>query len=243
MQVLIIGAGGHGQVVADILLRMRERDHVVEPVGYLDDNPSLAGQAFLGLPVLGTSSDIGELAHDAVVVAVGDNAIRRHLFDRLLQAGERLLTACHPEAVVAPDVAVGAGTMICAGAVVNPGSVIGSNVILNTSSSVDHHNRIGDHVHIAPGVHLGGEVTVDEGAMVGIGAMVTPRLRIGAGSLVAAGACVTRSVPPGETVVGVPARPIVRARPKVRLSSYSRRELALTRRPPREVSVEGTHAS
>jgi sugar O-acyltransferase (sialic acid O-acetyltransferase NeuD family) len=243
MLVLIIGAGGHGQVVADILSRMRERGGAVEPVGYLDDNPSLAGQKFLGLPVLGTLGDIGKLAHDAVVVAVGDNAIRRHLSDRLLQAGERLLTACHPKAVIAPDVTVGAGAMVCAGAVISPGSVIGANVIINTSSSIDHHNLIGDHVHIAPGVHLGGEVTVGEGAMVGIGAMVTPRLRIGAWSVVAAGACVTKSVLPGETVVGVPARPIVRARTKVRLSSHVRRELELTRRPAREESLESTHVS
>jgi sugar O-acyltransferase (sialic acid O-acetyltransferase NeuD family) len=208
MLVLIVGAGGHGQVVADILMRMRERAGTVEPIGYLDDNLLLAGRKFLGLPVLGTTDDIGKLAHEAVVVAVGDNDIRRHLFDRLQQAGERFATACHPQVVIAPDVTVGAGTMVCAGVVINPGTVIGSNVILNTSCSIDHHNLIGDHVHIAPGVHLGGEVAVGEGALVGIGATVMGSRRIGIGSVVGAGSVVTHDVPDGVKVVGNPARVI-----------------------------------
>lgn len=205
MRVLIVGAGGHAQVVADILLRMRDCGEAVEPVGYVDDNQSLAGQTLLGLPVLGTTSDIGKLAHDAVVVAVGDNATRRRLFDRLRQTGEQFVTVRHPQAVVAPDVTIGVGTMVCAGVVINPGAVIGLNVILNTSCSIDHHNRIGDHVHIAPGVHLGGEVVVGEGALVGIGATVTPRLRIGAWSVVGAGSLVHHDVPDGVKVVGNPA--------------------------------------
>jgi acetyltransferase EpsM len=207
-RVLIVGAGGHAQVVADILRRMHEHTGAVEPIGYLDDNPSLAGQEFLGLPVLGTMGDISKLAHNAVVVAVGDNDIRRRLFDQLRQAGERFVTACHPQAVIAPDVTVGAGTMVCAGVVINPRTVVGSNVILNTSCSIDHHNRIGDHVHIAPGVRLGGQVVVGEGALVGIGAMVAPRLRIGDWSVVGAGSVVTHDVPDGIKVAGNPARVI-----------------------------------
>jgi sugar O-acyltransferase (sialic acid O-acetyltransferase NeuD family) len=210
MRVLIVGAGGHAQVVADILLRMRDCGEAVELVGYVDDNQSLAGQELLGLPVLGTTGDIGKLAHDAVIVAVGDNDIRRRLFDRLRQAGEQFVTARHPQSIVAPDVIIGVGTMICAGVVINPGAAIGANVILNTSCSIDHHNRIGDHVHIAPGVHLGGEVVVDEGATVGIGAVVARGRHIGAWSVVGAGAGVTESVPAGVTVVGVPAREMER---------------------------------
>jgi len=87
LKTLIVGAGGHGQVVADILLRMRDCGEAVEPVGYVDDNQSLAGQKLLGLPVLGTTHDISKLAHDAVVVAVGDNATRRRLFDRMRESG------------------------------------------------------------------------------------------------------------------------------------------------------------
>lgn len=206
MRVLIIGAGGHGHVVADILLRMNEHTGAVEPIGYLDDNPSLHGRQLLGLAVLGTTAALTSTAHDAVVVAIGDNASRRRLFEQLRQAGERFVAACHPQAVIAPDVTVGAGAMVCAGVVVNPGSVIGSNAILNTSCSIDHNSRIGDHVHIGPGARLGGQVVVAEGALVGIGATVIGRRRVGAWSVVGANLLVYHDVPDGATVMGNPAR-------------------------------------
>jgi sugar O-acyltransferase (sialic acid O-acetyltransferase NeuD family) len=206
MRVVIVGAGGHAQVVADILLRMRAAGEAIWPVGYVDDDEALAGQRFLDLPVLGTVADLAAVDHDAVVVAVGDNATRQRLFARLRGNGERFAVARHPGAVVAPDVPVGPGSMICAGAVVNPRSTIGADTILNTGCTVDHHNRVGDHAHVAPGVHLGGEVTIGEGAFVGIGSVVIPRRAIGAWATVGAGSVVTKGIPDGATAVGMPAR-------------------------------------
>ena len=95
--------------------------------------------------------------------------------------------------------------MICAGAVINPGTEIGTNVILNTGCTVDHHNQIGDHVHIAPGVNTGGDVTIGEGTLLGIGSTVMPGRVVESWCTVGAGACVTKTVPQGATVVGVPA--------------------------------------
>ena len=204
--VLVIGAGGHGLVVADILLRARDAGQQVRPVGFLDDDTALVGSTVLDLPVLGTWAQSQELGHDAVIVAIGDNGARRRVYEEATGRGERLATAVHPGAVVAPDVRLGDGVMVCAGAVVNPGTVIGENVILNTGCSVDHHNDIGAHAHIAPGVRLGGAVSVGEGALVGIGAIVIPGVSLGKGSTVGAGAVVIRDVPPGVTVVGNPAR-------------------------------------
>lgn len=206
MRIVIIGAGGHAQVVADIFFRMREAGEDMEPVGFLDDNPELAGRSFLGLLVLGTIGRLTEITHDAVIIAIGDNRKRGALYKVLEGRGERFATARHPGTTIAPDARIGPGSMISAGVIVNPGSAVGANVILNTGSTADHHNRIGDHVHIAPGVHMGGGVTVDEGALVGIGATVVPGRRIGAWSVVGAGAVVVRDVPPGRTVVGVPAK-------------------------------------
>ena len=93
-----------------------------------------------------------------------------------------------------------------AGVIINCGSTIGENVILNTGCTVDHHNKIAAHVHIAPGTHLGGEVSAEEGVFIGLGASILPRTTIGAWSIVGAGACVIESVPPEQTVVGVPAK-------------------------------------
>ncbi|MCZ7574920.1 MAG: acetyltransferase [Ardenticatenaceae bacterium] len=206
MRILILGAGGHAQVAADILMRARDAGEPVCPIGYLDDNPRLHGQLELGLPVLGPIAALASIAHEAVLIAIGENHIRRQLFDRLQQLGEHFIIARHPRAVIAPDVKVGPGTMICAGVVVNPGSVIGANVILNTGCTVDHHNHIGDHAHIAPGVHLGGDVKIGEGTLIGIGATVMPQRCVGAWSVVGAATLVHTDLPDHVVAAGVPGR-------------------------------------
>ena len=160
MKVVIIGSGGHGAVVADILLRMAEAGDRIEPVAFLDDAPLPNVRQISQVPVIcGGLSGLRRITHDAVIVAIGDNALRRRLSDELRRNGTRLAIARHPSSVVAPDVCIGGGTMICAGAIVSPAARIGCSVILNTHSSVDHHNAIGDYVHIGPGVRLGGNVS------------------------------------------------------------------------------------
>jgi sugar O-acyltransferase (sialic acid O-acetyltransferase NeuD family) len=208
MRVLILGAGGHAQVVADILLRMQEADRAIIPIGYLDDNPALLMQHLLDLPVLGEIAQLPAIPHDGVVVGIGDNGTRHRLFETLRSQGERFVIARHPSAVVARHTQVGPGSVVCAGVVVNPGSVIGANVILNTGCTVDHHNHIGSHVHIAPGVHLGGDVTIGEGTLVGIGATVVPQRRVGKWSVVSAGALVHKNLPDRVVAAGMPARVI-----------------------------------
>jgi|YNPBryantNP2012_1023418.scaffolds.fasta_scaffold26938_2 sugar O-acyltransferase (sialic acid O-acetyltransferase NeuD family) len=215
MRVLILGAGGHAQVVADILLQSYQAGANVYPVGFLDDKPTLVGTTIMGLTVLGTVAQLDEFDHDAVIVAIGDNRTRARLFESVRARGEKIVNAIHPAAVIAPDVRLGRGVMICAGVVVNTGTVIGDDVILNTGCTIDHHNHIGDHAHIAPGVHLGGNVTIGEGALVGIGAVVIPQRIVGAWSVIGAGSVVTKDIPAYATAVGVPARVIKRIEPEV----------------------------
>lgn len=209
-RVLILGAGGHAQVVADILLRARDAGQMVSLIGYLDDDEALHHKVFLGLPVLGHTSALDQIPHDAIIIAIGSNQIRKRLADKLSMTGETFTSVRHPAAIIAPDVQIGPGAMICAGVVVNTGSVIGTHVILNTGCTIDHHNTVGSYAHIAPGVHTGGEVVIEEGALIGIGATIAPRTTVSAWATVGAGAVVTRPVSPGVTVVGVPARPLQR---------------------------------
>ena len=207
MRVVIVGAGGHGQVVADILRKNVDRSGDVVPTGFVDDDASLTGREFLGIPVLGPVEALGAIAHDALVVAIGTNERRETICRSLMARGESLIAVIHPSAQIGHDVTVEPGAMICAGAIVNTGSRIGSAAIVNTGATVDHHTIVGSFAHVAPGVHMGGDVRVGEAALVGIGAVVLPGVSIGRRAVVGGGAVVTADVPDGVTVVGVPAKP------------------------------------
>lgn len=206
--VVIIGAGGHAQVIADILMAAARAGAQDQVVGFVDDDRSIHGSLVMGLPVFGGTDMLPSIDHGAAIVGIGDNRSRARLFDQLVAAGETLAIAVHPTAVLAQGVVPGPGSVVCAGAIVNTGAVLGANVALNTACSVDHHNVIGDHVHIGPGAHLAGQVRVGCGAFVGIGATVSPRVSIGDWSIVGAGAVAIRSVDSGSVVAGVPARRI-----------------------------------
>lgn len=211
MRLIIIGAGGHGQVVADALLAARAlQPRDLRLVGFADDNDRLWGQTLMGLPVLGSVAVALAAPHDAIVVAIGANRVRHELIARLTARGESLASAIHPAAVISPGAHIGPGCMVLAGAVINTGARLGAGVIINTCASVDHHSVLGDCVHLAPGAHTGGEVTIDRGTLVGIGASIVPRCTIGAWATVGAGAAVIYDVPAGCTAVGTPARIIKR---------------------------------
>lgn len=203
VRVLLIGAGGHAQVIADALRLAPE----VQLVGCLDQHVEARGATLLGAPVYGAGTTRSEIPHDAVIVAIGDNGVRRKVFEELRAQGARFAIARHPSAIIASDVTVGAGSMICAGVIVNSGATIGENTIINSGAVVEHHVCVGDHAHIAPGARLGGAASIGAGSMVGIGATVLPRVQIGAGATVGGGALVKDDVADELTVVGVPAKP------------------------------------
>lgn len=199
---LIIGAGGHGKVIADMMLVQG-----MPLMGYLDDDPIHLGQQVLGLPVVGRVEQWRDFDPGGLVIGIGDNVVRRDIMQGLSpEANSLWITVVHPRATVAGSARLGTGTVVVAGAVINPKVVIGQHTIINTGATVDHDCVIGDFVHIAPGANLAGDVHVEEGAFLGIGCCVIPGCKIGAWAVVGAGAVVVRDVPPGVTAKGVPAR-------------------------------------
>ncbi len=202
---VIVGAGGHGRVVLDIL--MRTRQHKV--IGFLDSNPALHGRRMDGVPILGDLNALPDLQSQGVagvVVAIGDNGTRRAFAEEVEHLGLDLINAIHPSANLAHNVSLGRNVVVAAGALACAHCQIGDSAILNTGCIVDHESMIGTAVHICPGARLAGRVTVQSGAFVGIGATVLQGLRIGCEAVVGGGAVVIRDVEPMATVVGVPAR-------------------------------------
>ncbi len=200
-KIIIMGAGGHGQVVADALLQIEG----AAPVAFVDENPKVIGTEVMGIPVPGGNAAITKIEHDGIVIALGNNELRKRIFNELNAAGEKLFTVIHPAAIIAPDVKIGEGCMILAGAVINTQAVIKDGTIINTNSTIEHHNVVGPHAHIAPGSTLGGGVIVGEEAMVGIGATVLPRTIIGKNAVLGGGSTAIQDIPDHATAVGVPA--------------------------------------
>ncbi|WP_336802185.1 acetyltransferase [Kaistia sp. MMO-174] len=200
-RLLLLGAGGHGRVVADIAEASGWQD-----VSFLDDRwPQLAQN--LAWSVIGKVDEgIESLGGAAAFVTIGDNRSRLRLLRRLMATGATIPVLVHPSAVVSRHAVLGAGSVVMPNAVVNAGAVIGDGVIVNTGATIDHDCRLADGVHVSPGAHLAGGVSVGEASWVGIGAAVRESIRIGAGVMIGAGAAVVSDIPDLQIATGVPAR-------------------------------------
>lgn len=195
-RLIIIGASGHGKVVADVAALNGYKDII-----FLDNDPELKTCA--GYPVLGPDTMTSELDGD-VFVAVGNAEIRKRLMNREKSRSFPILI--HPSAVLAKSAEVGAGSVVMAGAVINPGARIGIGCIINTSSSVDHDCIVGNYVHISVGAHLSGTVIVHGETWIGAGATISNNVNICGGCMIGAGAVVIKDITEPGTYVGVPAK-------------------------------------
>lgn len=198
-KLAIIGASGHGKVVADIA-----RKNGYSEIVFLDDDENIRECGTY--PVIGNSSQAGRIDAD-VIVGIGNAGVRKQIQESI--PDEKLVTLIHPDAVVAEDVVMGVGTVVMAGAVINPGTHIGKGCIINTCSSVDHDCSVGDYVHIAVGSHLCGTVFVGNGTWIGAGATVSNNVSICSDCMIGAGAVVVDDIQESGTYVGVPAKRVM----------------------------------
>ena len=202
---LLLGAGGHGKAIADLLLA--GGDYAI--VGFVDAAPK-ASQV-LGLPVLGDESRLAALAGQGIAfahAAVGNNAQRLAAAGRLRDAGFALPSLIHPTALIGHGARIAEGAAILARAVIGPEAEIGPLALINTGAIVEHDCVVEQAAHIGPGAVLAGGVRIGAGALIGAGAVVRPGITIGAGAVIGAGAAVVENIAPGARVAGVPARPV-----------------------------------
>jgi len=197
-KVVILGTGGHGKVIADIVLRSGD-----QIVGFLDDRESTG--TFLGVPVLGLCSEYQNYPDAEFIIAIGSAQVRKKLAEQM--RGVRWYTAIHPAACVSTlDVSIGEGCAVMPHAVINPGTRIGRHCIINTGAIVEHDNVLEDYVHAAVGAKLCGTVHIGEQTWIGAGTVVRNNLSVCGHCMIGAGAAVVQNITEPGTYVGVPAR-------------------------------------
>ena len=200
-KLVIVGASGHGKVVADIALKLQKYDEII----FLDDNKDL--KECMGFEIVGTRLDANQYIKEAeFFVAIGDATIRKKVTNQLCEMGAYITSLIHPAAVIGTNVRIEKGVVVMAGAVINSGSIIGRGCIINTCASVDHDCRLEDWVHVSVGAHISGTVNVGEGTWVGAGTTITNNVNICSDCMIGAGTVVIKDIEEAGTYVGVPVR-------------------------------------
>lgn len=198
-KLAIIGASGHGKVVADIAEKVGYTDIV-----FVDDDETIKECA--GLPVIGTTILMPQLSETYdFFVAIGNAKIRQRILKNIANFGN-VATLVHPHASISRRVSIGTGSVIMAGAVINSDVTIGAGCIVNTSASIDHDCIIDDYAHVSVGAHIAGTVHLGARTWVGIGAAISNNINVCDDCMIGAGAAVIENIIVSGTYVGVPAR-------------------------------------
>tara|TARA_B100000287_G_C20599202_1_gene767349 strand:+ start:794 stop:1432 length:639 start_codon:yes stop_codon:yes gene_type:complete len=207
-RIIIIGAGGHSNVIEDTLL---EKD-IFNEIAYLDDNFNNHTRSLFKKTknILGSSKLIFDrnLRSDFkyAFVAIGDSEIRLNFIDKLENLGYEIPTIIHPTAWISKSVSLGIGSIILSHATIQTGVRGGKGLIINNSCSVDHDSFLGNGVHVAPGVNIAGSVHIGDRSWIGIGASVIENINIGSDVKIGANAAVIRDIPSSVNAIGVPAK-------------------------------------
>lgn len=202
IEIIILGDGGHSRVIQEIIFSVKSYNLYA----VLDDKYQVEYRKE-GI-IYGPFSCLSNLLEQdrKIVIALGNNHLRKNVIDRLDLEEENYATIIHPTAVVSQTATIGRGTVIMPQAVVNAGAVIGTHCIVNTRAIVEHDTLLGDFTHLSPNATLTGNVKTGEGVHVGASATIIPGVEIGNWSTIGAGSTVIRIIPPYSKAVGSPSR-------------------------------------
>lgn len=208
-QVVVIGASGFGRESLDVLSAMRDNGARIEILGVIDDQPSTDSLRRLkdrGVPYLGTLNNWIESALYDVrfVLGIGNPPIRRKIATRLNNLGFEPFSAVHPSSIIGENTVIGPGAVVCAGTVISTNVRLERLVHVNPNATIGHDSILGDYVSVNPASVISGEVTLEPEVLVGAAATVLQNLKVGKKSVIGAAALVTKNVPEGVVVKGVP---------------------------------------
>jgi len=198
-KLIIIGAGGHGKVAADVALSMG----CYREIEYIDDN--YEHNKCYGYPVIGDCSVIDKYTDGAqFFVAIGNSKTRQEKMELLERSGAEIATLVHSSAVIGKDVTLGKGTIVMPGTVINAEAEIGEGVIINTGSTIDHECNIDEYTHISVGANIAGQVVIGKHSMIGAGSVIINNISICDECIIGAGAVVIKDISESGTYIGVP---------------------------------------
>lgn len=214
-QIAVYGAGGFAREVAWLAESCNVDEDRYQVVCFIDDNPATHGSTINDVPSLSLEQAKSLFPAAKVAIGVGMPQTRQAIAEKVAAAGLEFATIIHPGTEMSRWVEIGEGTVICAGNILTTNIVLGRQVQINLDCTVGHDVIMGDYTTLAPGVHVSGAVHFGQRAYVGTGAVIINGtldhpLIIGDDAVIGAGACVVKSVPPGITVVGVPAKPLAK---------------------------------
>jgi sugar O-acyltransferase (sialic acid O-acetyltransferase NeuD family) len=214
--IFIYGAGGFAREVAWLIeccnARQRKKYNIT---GFIDDNPVNQGTTLNGVPVVSLEKAAAKYPGAFVISGIGKPQTREHVMEKASAASLQFATLIHPNTEISRWIEIGEGTVICAGNIITTNIKLGAHVQINLDCTIGHDAILGDYTTLAPGVHVSGWVHFGKRVYVGTGAVIIngtedAPLTIGDDAVIGAAACVVKPVPPGVTVVGVPAKPLPR---------------------------------
>ena len=205
--IILIGAGGHSHACIDAI-EQQGRYRIAGLV--CADGESQT--THLGYPVIGTDTDLSQLARNyrLALIAVGhihSAALRMRLYQQATALGFELPAIVAPSAYVSRHARIGAGTLVMHGAIVNASAQVGANCIVNSRALIEHDVSVADHCHIATGAILNGDVQVGAGSFVGSGSIIKQGLSIGQSCTVGMGLSVRHHQPDHARYLGLTDRP------------------------------------
>lgn len=206
MQLAIFGAGGLGREFLELAEIINERGQRWDSFVFIDDNTPL--KAVQGIPVYRFEDMFadGRVEETEYIIAVGEPAVRKKIYERLLENGCSVATIVHPDVHIPVTTTLGPGTVVCYGCFVSCNVTIKENVVLQPQCNIGHDDVIGAHSVISGFVNMGGACTIGEASYIGLSACVRELTEIGARSIVGMGAVVMRNVEDEAVVAGNPAR-------------------------------------
>ncbi len=212
VSLAVIGAGGHANDVLECIEALNAvEEGTFEVVGLLADTPQADANAkrhsARSPGVIGSVADLGRVGADAYVIAVGYPAGRRSVLERIGGTTCRAATLVHPSVTRSFGCEVGPGSVVLGPSRLSPFATVGAHALVSYHVALGHGSRVEDLASVMPGAVVGGEAWIGRGSLVGAGAVILEGVTVGEASIVGAGAVVTTDVRPGQTVVGVPARP------------------------------------